>query len=129
MNTLLWIFQGLIAVTFLYSGINKSTLDQQTLVAKGQTGVAGLNSGLIRFIGVSEILGALGLVFPWWMGIARVLTPVAAVCFAVIMVLAAIAHTRLLVRTGNKRELQNVLTNVLLLALCVLIAWGRLAGL
>lgn len=129
MNTLLWVFQGISAVIFLYSGINKSILPQQTLVAKGQTGVTGLHMGLIRFIGVTEVLGALGLVFPWWMSIAPVLTPVAAGCFAVIMVLAAIAHARLLLRTGNKRELQNIGTNVVLLALCVLIAWRRLAGL
>lgn len=129
MNTLLWIFQGLTAVIFFYSGVNKSILDQQALVAKGQTGVGGLSTGLIRFIGISEVLGALGLVFPWWMGIAPVLTPVAAGCFALIMVLAAITHRRLLMRTGNKKELQNIGTNVILLALCVVIAWGRLTRL
>lgn len=129
MNTLLWFFQGIVAAVFLYSGLNKSILDQQTLVAKGQTGVSGLSMGFIRFIGISEVLGAAGLIFPFWLRIAPVLTPVSAGCFALIMVLAAITHTRLLLRTGNKRELQNIATNAVLLSLCVLIAWGRLAGL
>jgi hypothetical protein len=129
MNTLLWTLQGVTAAVFLYSGINKSALDQQTLIAKGQTGVAGLHTGLIRFIGVTEILGAVGLIVPWWTGIARILTPVAAACFALIMVLAAIAHSRLLVRSGNKREGRNILTNVVLLALCAVIAWGRMGDL
>jgi hypothetical protein len=129
MNTLLWFCQGIVAVVFLYSGINKSILNQQTLIARGQTGVTGLHPALIRFIGISEVLGAVGLIFPWWMGIAPVLTPVAAGCFAVIMVLAAITHTRLLLRTGNRRELQNIATNIVLFSLCVGIAWGRLVGL
>jgi hypothetical protein len=129
MNTLLWSFQGIVAVVFLYSGLNKSILNQQTLIGKGQTGVTGLHMGFIRFIGISEVLGAMGLIFPFWLRIAPVLTPVAAGCFAVIMILAAVTHTRLLLRTGNKRELQNIATNIVLLSLSVAIAWGRLAGL
>ena len=129
MNTLLWSFQGIVAVVFLYSGLNKSILNQQTLIGKGQTGVTGLHMGFIRFIGISEVLGAVGLIFPFWLRIAPVLTPVAAGCFAVIMILAAVTHTRLLLRTGNKRELQNIATNIVLLSLSVAIAWGRLAGL
>lgn len=129
MNTLLWSFQGIVAVMFLYSGLNKSILNQQTLIGKGQTGVTGLHMGFIRFIGISEVLGAVGLIFPFWLRIAPVLTPVAAGCFAVIMILAAVTHTRLLLRTGNKRELQNIATNIVLLSPSVAIAWGRLAGL
>lgn len=129
MNTLLWSLQGIVAVVFLYSGLNKSILNQQTLIGKGQTGVTGLHMGFIRFIGISEVLGAVGLIFPFWLRIAPVLTPVAAGCFAVIMILAAVTHTRLLLRTGNKRELQNIATNIVLLSLSVAIAWGRLAGL
>jgi uncharacterized membrane protein YphA (DoxX/SURF4 family) len=125
MNVLLWVCQVLTAVVFLYSGICKSTLDQQTLIAKGQTGVTGLHSGVLRFIGIVEILGAIGLVFPWWMRVAPVLTPIAAVGFALVMVLAAMTHIRLFIRTGNKRELQNVLTNAVLLSLSLVIAWGR----
>lgn len=126
MNTLLWSCQALTSVIFLYSGINKSILSQQALIAKGQTGVAGLSAGLIRFIGIAEVLGAIGLIFPWWLHIAPILTPIAAICFAVVMVLAAIMHTRLRISTGNKKELRNVVTNMVLLALALLIAWGRL---
>jgi DoxX-like family len=125
MNIVLWVFQVFIAATFLYSGICKTVLDQQTLIAKGQTGVAGLSSVTIRLIGVSEILGAIGLVFPWWLQIVPGLTPAAAICFAVVMILAIITHLRLLVRSGKKKELRNVTTNVLLLCLCLLIAWFR----
>ena len=128
MNTLLWSCQILTAVVFLYSGINKSILSQQALVTKGQTGVTGLSAGLIHFIGIIEILGAIGLIFPWWLKVAPVLTVISAIGFAVVMVLAAIMHTRLIVRTGNKKELRNILTNTVLLALSLLIAWGRMAA-
>jgi uncharacterized membrane protein YphA (DoxX/SURF4 family) len=126
MNTLLWTCQILTAIIFLYSGINKSTLSQQALVAKGQTGITGLGSGLIQFIGIAEILGAIGLVFPTWLRIAPVLTPIAAICFAVVMILAALTHARLALATHNKKELRNIMTNAVLLALMLLIAWGRM---
>lgn len=58
MNTTLWILQSLVAFAFLYSGINKSILSEQRLVASGQTGVEGLPLPLIRFIGISEISAA-----------------------------------------------------------------------
>lgn len=126
MNTLLWSLQVLTAITFLYSGVNKSIFSVQTLVNKGQTGVGGLQPGLIKFIGISEVLGAFGLIFPWWMHIAPILTPVSAICFAVVMILAAIAHFRLLVRTGDKKEAFNIGTNTILLIMMLVIAWGRL---
>ena len=126
MNTLLWSCQLFTAIIFLYSGINKSFLSQQALVAKGQTGVTGLHAGIIRFIGITEVLGAFGLVFPWWLHVAPVLTPVSAIGFAVIMALAAITHFRLAMRTGKKKELMNIGTNVILLVLVLMIAWGRM---
>ena len=127
MNALLWSCQIFTAVIFLYSGVNKSILSQQALVTKGQTGVTGLSAGLIHFIGIIEVLGAIGLIFPWWLQIAPVLTPISASGFAVIMVLAAIMHTRLIVRTGNKKELRNIVTNTVLLVMSLLIVWGRMA--
>src|SRR4051812_37508451 len=83
MNTLLWIAQAMLAIVFLNSGINKSILPEAKLVAKGQTGVAGLPAPLIRFIGISEIVGVVGIVVPWWIQVIPVLTPITAICFAI----------------------------------------------
>jgi hypothetical protein len=121
MNTILWICQGLLSVAFLFSGINKTVLSEQQLIAKGQTGVANLSTPLIRFIGISEVLGAVGIIVPWLTNIWPVLTPVTAICFAVIMVLAANIHYKL-------HEPRNVATNMILLALSLLVAYGRLVG-
>jgi len=118
MNTILWICQGLLSVAFLFSGINKTVLSEQQLIAKGQTGVANLSTPVIRFIGISEILGAVGIIVPWLTNIWPVLTPVSAICFAVIMVLAANIHYKL-------HEPRNVATNMFLLLLSLFVAYGR----
>jgi len=118
MNTILWIAQAFLAVSFLYSGCCKSVFSEQKLIAIGQTGVAGYSHSTIRFIGISEILGAIGIILPWLTGLWPVLTPVAAICFAIIMLLAAPIHYRL-------KEPRNIATNITLLVLALLVAWGR----
>ena len=57
LNAALWICQTLLAIVFGYSGATKSVKTEKELVAMGQTGVEGLPAPLIRFIGISEILG------------------------------------------------------------------------
>src|ERR1700754_4259974 len=116
MNSLLWTGQILLAAVFLYSGINKSIYSEKQLIDRGQTGVVGRRPATIRFIGVSEIAGAVGIIFPWWVGALAFLTPVAAACFALIMLLAAPIHYRL-------KESRNVAVNLLLLAIALFVAW------
>jgi len=118
MNTILWIAQAILAAAFFYSGVNKTILSEQQLIAKGQTGVVGKATGTIRLIGISEILGAIGIILPWWINVLPALTPVSAACFAIIMLLAAPIHYRL-------KEFKNVLVNLTLLCLAILVAWGR----
>jgi uncharacterized membrane protein len=72
----------------------------------------------VRFVGAVELLGAIGLILPWATGIAKILTPLAAVGLAVTMVLAAVHH----LRHGEAKQLP---TNVVLLAMAVVVAVGR----
>jgi uncharacterized membrane protein YphA (DoxX/SURF4 family) len=118
MNTLLWTIQGFLAIVFLYSGIMKSSQKKEKLVSIGQTGVANLTYPAIRFIGITEILGAIGLIVPWLTGILPLLTPVAALCFVFIMVLAMPIHYR-------RREYKSVAFNALLLLLSAFITFIR----
>jgi hypothetical protein len=122
MNYMLWTSQALLAIAFGYSGINKTLLSEQQLIARGQTGVAGKSVGTIRFIGITEILGAIGIIVPWWTGTLAVLTPLAAAGFAIIMLLAAPIHLRL-------HEPKNVATNLVLLALSLFVAVERFVDL
>jgi hypothetical protein len=118
MNTTLFIVQCLLAAILLYSGICKSTMSEQWLVTHGQTGVAGLPAWFTRFIGVSEIAGAAGIILPAWLNILPILTPVTAVLFCVVMIFAMRIHNRL-------KEPMNVILNIMLFLLSAFVAWGK----
>src|SRR5205823_6185164 len=94
MNVALWIGQGLLALVFTYSGLIKATQTKDRIIALGQTGVAPFALPVIRFTALCELLAVAGLIAPWATGIAPVLTPLAAVGGAVLMVLAAPIHAR-----------------------------------
>lgn len=118
MNTTLWILQSIIAFAFMFSGINKSIFSEQKLVASGQTGVEGLPLPLIRFIGISEILGAVGIILPLLLNILPILTTVSAICLATIMIPAARIHFK-------RHEYKNVFINTIIFSTCLFIAYGR----
>lgn len=127
MNVALWVVQGIVASIFAYSGTIKATEMKEAIVARGQTGVSWYGLGFIRFIAVSELFGAAGLILPWLLGIARVLTPVAALCLSIIMVGAAVSHARL-ARANARRRLReslNVVTNAVIFAGCIFVAVAR----
>lgn len=126
MNIILWILQSFIAFTFLYSGICKSYFTVQKLVAMGQTGVNGLPLWFVRFIGITEILGAVGLILPWLLSIYPILTPISAICLAFIMPFAAVIHYRLAVFPNKFKEMKNIMTNVLVFIICIVIAYFRM---
>jgi NO-binding membrane sensor protein with MHYT domain len=118
METFLWACQILLAISFLYSGFCKAFLSKERVLSMGQTGVRDISLSLMRFIGMAELLGVAGILLPWSLHVLPVLTPVTAVCFAVIMVLAGNIHYRL-------GEPKNVMNNVFLFVLAVMVAYFR----
>ena len=122
MNIALWSLQIILAITFGYSGLMKATKKREYLVSVGQTGIENLSYPVIRFIGISELLGAIGIVLPWWLMIVPVLTPVTAVCFAMIMLLAAPIHYR-------RKEMKAVGINLSFFFVSVFVAYMRFAQL
>ena len=80
MNVALWIVQGLLAALFLFAGGAKlvMSLDQMA-------GPVALPGWFLRFIGVAEVLGALGLILPGLLRIRPGLTPLAAAGLVIIM--------------------------------------------
>jgi uncharacterized membrane protein YphA (DoxX/SURF4 family) len=95
MNTVLWILQGLLAVIFLTTGLTKLTQPRATMAAGPMSWAARVSDRQFRTIGLLEVGGAVGLVLPGALGIAEVLTPLAAVGLALAMVGAVITHLRL----------------------------------
>ena len=84
-NVLLWVVQGLLAALFLFAGGMKLVLPLEALA--GPIALPGL---FMRFIGVAEVAGALGLVLPSLLRIQPRLTPVAAGGLVIIMIGATV---------------------------------------
>src|SRR5436305_1125323 len=116
-NTVLWVLQAVLAAVFLMAGLIKTTQPKDKLVANMPM-VEDLSIGTVRFIGVAELLGALGLILPAATGILPVPTPIAASALAVVMVLATLAH-------GRRRELSAIAVPAVLFALLAVVVWGR----
>ena len=118
MNFMLWICQLSLGLLFTLSGTRKSVQSKARMIETGQTGVRAHSLPFIRFIAAAELLGAIGLIVPWSIGILSVLTPLASIGLAVIMVGAARAHAR-------QHEPRNVAANAVVLSLCLFVAVGR----
>jgi hypothetical protein len=82
----LWVVQGLLAALFLFAGGMKLITPTEVLSLTSP-----FPGEFIKFIGACEVLGVLGLVLPWALGIRRELTPLAAAGLAIIMVGATVS--------------------------------------
>jgi uncharacterized membrane protein YphA (DoxX/SURF4 family) len=81
-NWALWTIQILLALLFLFSGSMKFVMP----VAKMNEGAVKFPGLFYHFIGICEVLGALGLILPGLTGIRRGLTPIAAAGLLIIMI-------------------------------------------
>ena len=81
MSRALWIVQGLLAALFLFAGVMKLVLPLDQM-----TGTVPLPGAFLRFIGVVEVLGAVGLILPSLLRIRPGLTPLAAGGLVIIMI-------------------------------------------
>ena len=80
MNVALWIVQGLLAALFVFSGGMKLVLPIEKM-----TDPVALPGLFLRFIGVCELLGGIGLILPSLLRIRPGLTPLAAGGLVIIM--------------------------------------------
>ena len=94
MNVALWIVQGLLAFAFAAAGGMKLLAYEKYKATSEKNGPSGLTRGLISFIGVAELAGAIGIVLPMAAGVAPLLSAGAAVGLATIMLLAIGYHVR-----------------------------------
>ncbi len=84
-NYALWVVQWLLALLFIWAGGAKLVLPLETL--KGPVALPGL---FVRFIGLAEALGAIGLILPWLLRIRPALTALAAAGLVIIMIGATV---------------------------------------
>jgi uncharacterized membrane protein YphA (DoxX/SURF4 family) len=90
MNIALWIVQVLLALLFLFAGGTKLALSAETLASMGSPNQVHLPILFVRFLGVCEVLGALGLILPGLLRIKPGLTPLAAAGLLIIMIGAVV---------------------------------------
>jgi len=90
MTYALWIVQGLLAALFLFAGGTKLVLPLDVLMSMGSPNQIHLPGWFVRFIGVVEVLGALGLILPGLLRIRPGLTPLAAAGLVIIMIGATV---------------------------------------
>jgi hypothetical protein len=90
MTYLLWIIQALLTLLFLFAGGTKLVLPIETLTSMGSPNQIPLPGLFIRFIGICEVLGALGLILPGLLKIRPGLTSLAAGGLTIIMIGATV---------------------------------------
>jgi len=118
MNILLWIIQILLALLFLFAGGTKFYYTIEQMRALGPPNQILFPGWFIHFIGVCEILGALGLVLPGLFRTKQHLTALAATGLTIIMI-GAIVVTVMTFGIGA------AIGNVVICLLCAFVAYGR----
>jgi DoxX-like family len=109
----LWIVQGLLAAVFLVAGGAKLVLPLDKMA-----GPVALPGWFLRFLGVAEVLGALGLILPGLLRIRPGLTPLGAAGLVIIMIGATVI-------TWASGMVVVALMNVVVGLLAAFVAYGR----
>jgi len=114
MNRLLWVLQVFLALAFLAQGL--------LLLFPPAAVVDQMNAALPRwfqvFVGVAEVLAAVGLTIPGLTGIQPWLVPAAAAGVMIVMVSATVFHVA-------RGEMSSAATTIVLLAIATFVAYMR----
>ena len=115
MNRMLWILQVLLGLLFLFAGGSKLVMTAEQMSGGMPLPVS---VGFLRFIGVCETLGGLGLIVPAWLRILPGLTPLAAAGLVVIMIGATVT-------TVQMGMVGSAVIPAIVGILCAVVAYGR----
>jgi len=117
-NIILWIIQVLLALLFLFAGGTKLVLPIEVLKSMGSPNQVQLPGLFLRFIGVCEVLGGLGLILPGVFHARTNLTVLAAIGLTIIMIGAVIITV---MGDGVKPAVVPLVVGIL----CVFVAYVR----
>ena len=118
-NSVLWTLQVLLALALLAVGYAHGISFDQTRTRPGFAWLDAVGKERMRIIALLELLAAAGVILPGLTGVLPWLTPTAAGCVVVLMVIAVSFHVR---RPGEGR---NTATNLVLALLAASVAYGR----
>ena len=120
MNIVLWIIAGLLDLAFLSAGATKLAQPRAKLASSGMAWAGDFSDGAVKGIGALEVLGAIGLVLPAALGVAEILTPLAALGLGIIMIGAVVVHAR----RGESKSLGAPLVLAVLALLVAVLRFG-----
>jgi uncharacterized membrane protein YphA (DoxX/SURF4 family) len=115
MNLALWIIQVLLALVFLFAGGMKLVTPIEEMMKQMPLPLPGW---FLRFTGIVEVLGAIGLILPWLLGIRPGLTPLAAAGLVIVMIGAT-------VYTLAAGDIAPALISLVVGILAAFVAYGR----
>jgi uncharacterized membrane protein YphA (DoxX/SURF4 family) len=118
MNVALWILQVLLALLFLFAGGTKLWLSPEAMAAMGSPNQVQLPGLFLKFLGVVEVLGALGLILPGLFRTRTGLTPLAAFGLFIIMIGAVVLT---IIGDGVGAAIVPFIVGLL----CAFVAYGR----
>ena len=119
MNLALWIATWVLAAVALLGGVTKTFVPKERLAEQpGGEWTRRAGVGVVKTLGVLEILAAVGLILPAVLDTAPVMVPVTAVCWVLLMVGAVITH-------GRRGQFKLVVLTSVYLALAAFVGWGR----
>jgi uncharacterized membrane protein YphA (DoxX/SURF4 family) len=118
MNIVLWIIQILLALLFLFAGGTKLVLSSETLQGMSPPNAIVFPILFLRFIGLCEVIGALGLVLPGLLRRQQYLTVLAAVGLTILMIGAVITT---IMGLGVAAAVPPLIVGLL----CVFVVYGR----
>ena len=121
MEIAVWIVSGVLALGFVAGGAARAVLPVKQLSRMGWPWASELPRPLLTTIATLEVAGGLALVLPVVTGILPVLTPIAACCLAIVMLLAMAWHLR-------RKSWRDLPITAVFAAACVFVAVTRFSG-
>ena len=119
MNILLWIIQILLALLFLAAGVSKLVIPADVLMQSAPPGSTQFSPLFLKFIGLVETLGGLGLILPGVFHKRPGLTSLAAAGLVLVMIGAVAISVK---DHGIGAAVVPLVTGLL----CAFVAYGRL---
>lgn len=113
MNTILWIVQGILAITFLWAGFMKLFKSENLPFPWVKD-----NANLVMITGIVDLLGGLGIVLPTLLRIQPKLTIYTAYGIVTLMTIAGIFHI-------SRGEAKDIGFNIFMLLMTIFVGWGR----
>lgn len=114
-SSALWVVQAILALVFLFAGSMKLIMPVEMLSAQMSVPLPGF---FLKFIGLAEVAGAMGLILPGLVRIRPLLTPLAASGLVIIMIGATVV-------TLAGGEIVGALVPFVVGLLCAAVAYGR----